>query len=155
MTTLLPSPPPSTRPRPRLASSGSRLTAHRLQSLASSLATSWDALDGHARAELVHRIQRIADDLATGEPGRAGSGEDRLRFLTGRELQVLHAIADGASTSEICARLRLSTNTVRSYIKSILSKLGVHSRLEAVTLLMRTEGTASSDATDDGFAHSG
>lgn len=147
MTTPLASLPPRTRLRPRATPPSLSFSAHRLCSLASSLAASWDTLDGDARADLVHRIQRLADDLATDAPmqiGRSGAGDDRLRFLTGRELQVLHAIADGASTAEIGARLRLSTNTVRSYVKTILSKLGVHSRLEAVTVLLKTEGSSRS-----------
>jgi DNA-binding NarL/FixJ family response regulator len=120
-----------------------------LCSLASSLAASWDTLDGDSRAEMVHRIQRIANNLAAGEPIHVvgpGSVEDPLRYLTARELQVLSAIADGASTSEIGTRLRLSTNTVRSYIKAILSKLGVHSRLEAVTVLLKAEGAGRQDS---------
>ena len=130
------------RPRLRPAPPSVSLGARRLCSLASSLAATWDTLDGDSRAELVQRIQRVANNLDTGEPMHVvgpSDGGDRLRFLTQRELQVLRAIADGASTSEIGTRLRLSTNTVRSYIKTILSKLGVHSRLEAVTLLMKAE----------------
>lgn len=97
---------------------------------------------------MVQRIQRVANNLGTGEPMHVvgpSDGEDRLRYLTPRELQVLSAIADGASTSEIGTRLQLSKNTVRSYIKTILSKLGVHSRLEAVTLLMKAERAAEPD----------
>jgi DNA-binding NarL/FixJ family response regulator len=148
MTTPLPSLPPRTRPRLHPAPPSVSLGAHRLCSLASSLATSWDTLDGDSRAELVHRIQRIANNLASGEPMHLvgpSSKEDPLRYLTPRELQVLSAIADGASTSEIGTRLQLSTNTVRSYIKTILSKLGVHSRLEAVTLLLKAERGAEPD----------
>ena len=97
---------------------------------------------------MVHRIQRIANNLAGGEPMHVVGpdfGEDPLRYLTAREFQVLSAIADGASTAEIGERLTLSTNTVRSYIKAILSKLCVHSRLEAVTLLMKAEGAGIQD----------
>ena len=148
MTTPLHSAPPRMRPRLRPAPSSVTFSAHRLCSLASSLATSWDTLDVDSRAEMVHRIQRIANNLAAGDPIHVvgpSSSEDPLRFLTARELQVLSGIAEGASTSEIGARLRLSTNTVRSYVKAILSKLGVHSRLEAVTVLMKAEGAGSQD----------
>jgi DNA-binding NarL/FixJ family response regulator len=158
MTTPLPSLPPRTRLRPRTAPPSVSFSAHRLCSLASSLATSWDTLDSGSRAELVQRIQRIASHLATDEPVHVvgpDSHADRLRFLTARELQVLSAIADGASTSEVAARLRLSTNTVRSYVKAILSKLGVHSRLEAVTLLMKADGATGRDSADDNLARSG
>ena len=151
MTTPLPSLPRRQRPQLRPAPSSVTYGAHRLCSLASSLATSWDTLDGDSRAEMVHRIQRIANNLATDEPMHVvgpSSTEDPLRYLTAREFQVLSLIADGASTSEISTRLKLSTNTVRSYIKAILSKLGVHSRLEAVTVLMKAEGAAGRDSGD-------
>lgn len=87
-------------------------------------------------------IQRAADDLGsiadTWAPGpHEGADTDRLRFLTPRERQVLDGLAAGASTPELAARLGLSTSTVRSYVKAVLSKLGVHSRLEAVILLQK------------------
>jgi DNA-binding NarL/FixJ family response regulator len=155
MATLLPSPTVTALRHDHRASPSGRLTAYRLSSLAGSLATSWGALDEASRADLVRRIQRAADDLVRRGPvdGSASSGDDRLRFLTARELQVLGAIADGASTSEIGTRLGLSTNTVRSYVKAILSKLGVHSRLEAVTVLLSGDAWAPS-AGDDGLVAS-
>jgi DNA-binding NarL/FixJ family response regulator len=54
---------------------------------------------------------------------------------------VLDLLADGESTRDISGRLVLSELTVHSHIKSILRKLGVHSRAEAVARLreLRTE----------------
>jgi DNA-binding NarL/FixJ family response regulator len=54
--------------------------------------------------------------------------------LTSREWEILDLLADGASTSEMAERLFLSQVTVRRHISSILSKLGVSSREEAVGL---------------------
>ena len=58
----------------------------------------------------------------------------RLDFLTGRELEILRALADGASTAEIARSLGIRPMTVQSHVKNILAKLGVHSKVEAVTL---------------------
>lgn len=57
--------------------------------------------------------------------------------LTSRELEVLELLAEGGSTQSMADRLFLSTNTVRNHIQSLLSKLGAHSRLEAVTMAAR------------------
>jgi len=55
--------------------------------------------------------------------------------LTEREWQVLNLLADGRRTSEIAAELVVSVETVRSHVKSIMRRLGVHSRAAAVALL--------------------
>lgn len=52
--------------------------------------------------------------------------------LTGRELQVLRLMSGGASTTEMRLRLGVSEHTVRSHVRSLLAKLGVHTRVEAV-----------------------
>jgi DNA-binding NarL/FixJ family response regulator len=53
--------------------------------------------------------------------------------LTAREIEVLQLLAEGLPTDELAARLFLSVNTVRNHVHSVIRKLGVHSRLEAVT----------------------
>jgi DNA-binding NarL/FixJ family response regulator len=119
------------------------LAAHRLRHLTTSLTISWDSLGEGAREALVREIQLAADDLGSiadpWAPGpHRGADTDPLRFLTPRERQVLDGLAAGASTPDLAARLGLSTSTVRSYVKAVLSKLGVHSRLEAVVLLLES-----------------
>lgn len=61
-----------------------------------------------------------------------------LMDLTGREREVLCLLASGASTKAIAKQLFISPFTVRNHIYNILAKLGAHSRLEAVTLCMRS-----------------
>ncbi len=63
--------------------------------------------------------------------------EQRLSELTSRELQVLQAMAEGRSTAEVAGDLFISPFTVQTHVKNILSKLGVHSKLEAVTFAVR------------------
>lgn len=55
--------------------------------------------------------------------------------LSGREWEILELLSEGASTADIAERLFLSRVTVRRHISSILGKLGVSSREEAVKLL--------------------
>jgi len=57
--------------------------------------------------------------------------------LTPRELEVLQLLADGKSTAVIAQSLFISPRTVRSHVKSVLAKLGAHSKLEAVTMALR------------------
>lgn len=56
--------------------------------------------------------------------------------LTRREYQILTLLVRGQSTRAIAAALALSPSTVRNHIQSILTKLHVHSRLEAITYVM-------------------
>ncbi len=57
--------------------------------------------------------------------------------LTPRQTEVLRALGAGSSTARIAERLRISPATARAHVRNILTKLGVHSRLEAVTLALR------------------
>lgn len=60
--------------------------------------------------------------------------------LTERELDVLRAVADGASVAEAAQALVVSRETVKKHLGNIYTKLGVHSKMAAVALL-REEGT--------------
>jgi DNA-binding NarL/FixJ family response regulator len=57
--------------------------------------------------------------------------------LTEREREVLTQLARGASTVQISRALAVSPNTIRTHTQNILTKLGVHSRLEAVAFAIR------------------
>jgi DNA-binding NarL/FixJ family response regulator len=57
--------------------------------------------------------------------------------LTSREWEIVELLADGASTQDIAERLVLSAETVYSHVKSLLRKLGVHSRRDAVVAAYR------------------
>jgi NarL family two-component system response regulator LiaR len=58
--------------------------------------------------------------------------------LTERELVVLGLMVEGLNNTQIAARLTVSPSTIKSHVSNILSKLGVASRTEAVTLALRT-----------------
>ena len=57
--------------------------------------------------------------------------------LTAREVEILQLVADGKANKEIAARLTLSEETVKGYMKSIFAKLGVNDRTQAVTHSIR------------------
>jgi DNA-binding NarL/FixJ family response regulator len=57
--------------------------------------------------------------------------------LTPREIEVLEQVAAGNSNKAIADRLEISEDTVKSHIRSILSKLGANDRTHAVTIALR------------------
>ncbi|MBI4759607.1 MAG: response regulator [Chloroflexota bacterium] len=60
--------------------------------------------------------------------------EDLLAKLSPRELDILSALQDGASNTQIARQLYLSENTVKHHIHNILEKLGVENRRQASVL---------------------
>jgi DNA-binding NarL/FixJ family response regulator len=61
----------------------------------------------------------------------------QIEPLTPRELEVLKALTEGLSTPEICERLFIAPNTLRTHVQNIMGKLRVHSKLEAVAFAIR------------------
>ncbi len=57
--------------------------------------------------------------------------------LTEREREVLTLMIEGLNNTQIAGRLTVSPSTIKSHVSNILSKLGVSSRTEAVTLALR------------------
>ena len=68
---------------------------------------------------------------------RAGDQPLAARFLTNRERDVLRLLVSARSTSEIAEELGIRLTTTRGYVQSILAKLGVRSRVEAVGYAVR------------------
>jgi DNA-binding NarL/FixJ family response regulator len=58
--------------------------------------------------------------------------EAQLDRLTAREKEVLRLMAEGIASRDIASKLGISYTTVRTHIRSLGSKLGVHSKLEAI-----------------------
>jgi DNA-binding NarL/FixJ family response regulator len=85
---------------------------------------------------------------------RVASAQDRapdrpaIEQLTPRELEVLRSLAEGLATPDICERLFISRNTLRTHVQNIMMKLHVHSKLEAVTVALRYR-IIESPRTDD------
>ena len=86
--------------------------------------------------ELVSSIRTIMDGRRIYAPELVdiAYGDDETENpLTERESQVLVLIADGKTTKEIAGELYLTPGTVRNYISTILEKLGVGNRIEAIS----------------------
>lgn len=66
--------------------------------------------------------------------------------LTARELQILTLVAKGSTNKEIAAELDISDNTVRHHVNSIMEKLNVSDRTEAVATAIRSGVLSESDA---------
>jgi PAS domain S-box-containing protein len=60
-----------------------------------------------------------------------------IERLTPREREVLQALAGGLDSQAVADRLHITLRTERNHVASILSKLGVHSRLQAVLFALR------------------
>ncbi|NIO57827.1 MAG: PAS domain-containing protein [Acidobacteria bacterium] len=86
---------------------------------------------------VLHMFVPVKKDDAPSTPRLPVPGSVGLRgleLLTRREREILRALAAGESTNDIAAGLFISVATVRNHIRSILSKLEVGSRLEAVLI---------------------
>jgi len=68
---------------------------------------------------------------------RDASVEKRLARLTPREVEILELMAAGKQADEIAEQLGMSVYTLRTHTQNILTKLGVHSKLEALVLAIR------------------
>lgn len=67
----------------------------------------------------------------------AGASLAETDILTPREREILQQMAEGLPNKQIALRLSISLHTVKFHVASILAKLGVQSRTEAVTLGVR------------------
>jgi two-component system nitrate/nitrite response regulator NarL len=87
------------------------------------------------------RIAAALDVIAASRSAAAGPPEpgtqpddDLLAGLTPRETEVLRRITAGQGTRKMAAEMNVTTETLRTYVKNVLAKLGAHSRLEAAAL---------------------
>jgi DNA-binding NarL/FixJ family response regulator len=82
----------------------------------------------------------VSSDLLSRLLNRLHHQHDRpSNDLTAREREILQLIAQGLTNGAIASRLFISVNTVRNHVQSILAKLGVHSKLEALSVAIRDE----------------
>jgi DNA-binding NarL/FixJ family response regulator len=94
---------------------------------------------GMVREELLHAIRTVHAGKRHIPSAIAAKLVDHLgsEKLTQRELDVLKEIARGKRNKEIGAELSIAEDTVKMHVRSILMKLGVSDRTEAVTVALR------------------
>ena len=83
--------------------------------------------------------RRLLEQVRDGRGDRAVPDEISSQ-LSARELEVLLLLDEHLGTEEIAHRLFISEHTVRSHVKSLLHKLGVSSRRQALEALLRARG---------------
>jgi DNA-binding NarL/FixJ family response regulator len=86
-----------------------------------------EAIRDVARGRMLITPRTIATLIA-----KRRSIEAQLQSLTVREKEVLRLMADGLSSRAVAAKMGISYTTVRTHIRSLGGKLGVHSKLEAI-----------------------
>jgi DNA-binding NarL/FixJ family response regulator len=90
----------------------------------------------HGEAALSGAVaRRLLDQVRAGGGRGSGVPDSIAAVLSARELEVLLLLDEHLGTDEIAKRLFISEHTVRSHVKSLLRKLGVSSRREALEVL--------------------
>ena len=89
------------------------------------------ALSGEVARRLLEQVR---------DGGIRGVPDAIANSLSAREVEVLLLLDEHLGTEEIAARLYISEHTVRSHVKSLLRKLGVSSRREALEALSSARG---------------
>jgi DNA-binding NarL/FixJ family response regulator len=72
--------------------------------------------------------------LMRGSDPEQENGAQMFAALTRREREVLACLAEGTNRRDLAVLLHMSPNTVRTHLQNLMSKLNVHSALEAVAL---------------------
>jgi DNA-binding NarL/FixJ family response regulator len=87
--------------------------------------------------ELVARVWRLAGRSNGRHVSESNGASDKLDALSRREREVLDLLAAGSDQDRIAQALFISPKTVATHIQRVLTKLGVHSRTQAVALALR------------------
>ena len=94
-----------------------------------------ELLERHARLRTTH-ASLVAEilNLLSGHtpPARPGDAQPLTEPLSESELRVLRYLPTNLQASEIAAELFVSLNTIRTHMRNVYAKLGVHSRADAV-----------------------
>lgn len=101
------------------------------------------------RGEALHDEEEIAGALRRlrHRRDREATTEQRLARLTPREVEILQRMASGGTSEQMAKDLRMSPHTLRTHTQNIITKLGVHSKLEALVLAIRHGKVTTLDVT--------
>ena len=90
-----------------------------------------------ARGEVLLKPEVMEQLLAHTIPAHTGRAPEGKPQLSGRETEVLAAVARGETNREIAYHLGITERTVKAHVSSIFSKLGVDSRAAAIAVAAR------------------
>jgi DNA-binding NarL/FixJ family response regulator len=108
-----------------------------------------------SKYESVEAVARAVRGAAAGEPllsaeerrrllrrlrhrrAERANAQQRADRLTPRETEILQHMADGARPEQIAAFLGITVPTLRTHVQNVLTKLGVHSKTEALAFAIR------------------
>ncbi|WP_406428528.1 response regulator [Streptomyces sp. NBC_01589] len=86
-------------------------------------------LDPVATARVLERLRK----------GKEARGDDKLSALTDQERRILDLIGEGLTNRVIGERLHLAEKTIKNYVSSLLSKLGMERRSQAAAYVARLQ----------------
>ncbi|WP_433890963.1 response regulator [Streptomyces sp. CA-111067] len=95
-------------------------------------------LDPVATGKVLERLRQGGGRDGSG-PAADGGG-DPLAELTDQERRILDLIGEGLTNRQIGERLHLAEKTVKNYVSSLLSKLGMERRTQAAAYVARQQG---------------
>jgi DNA-binding NarL/FixJ family response regulator len=98
--------------------------------------------------ELLGELRRVAEGktifpATTSAPSGLGETRNRIASLSGAQLKVLLALADGRLNKQIADDLGISEATVKAHLTAIFRKLGVHNRAQALLAMQPLLGEAA------------
>jgi DNA-binding NarL/FixJ family response regulator len=103
------------------------------------------------RGEPLHASATVEESARRLKHRRAVDGNlaQRVERLKPRELQILQLMADGMTPEQISTELGMSRHTLRTHTQNVLTKLGVHSKLDAIVAAIRYGKVRTVDVSSD------
>ena len=103
------------------------------------------------RGEPLHASGDVESSLRRLRRRRAidGNLSDRVARLTPREIEILQRMAQGTTPEQIATDLGMSRHTLRTHTQNVLTKLGVHTKLDAIVAALRYGKITMPDVPDD------
>ncbi|MEU6140309.1 response regulator transcription factor [Streptomyces sp. NPDC047081] len=105
------------------------IRGHELLTAVRDVAAGRSLLDPVATARVLERLR----------DGKDAKGDDRLADLTEQERRILDLIGEGLTNRQIGERLHLAEKTIKNYVSSLLSKLGMQRRSQAAAYVARAQ----------------